>query len=233
MKVSAVIAAGGRGTRLGSDLPKQFLDLGGKPLIAWCIEAFCGTYLVSDVVIVTPINYVELASEIAEKYVCSKPATVVTGGGTRQESVLNGIKASSADTPWVAVHDAARPFITTDHIESVCLLAFEAGAAIPGISCPDTVKKIDSAGIVLETLDRSQLILAQTPQVCRKEDILEAYRKAERNGWTFTDESSLLEANGIPVAVSKGTMHNFKVTTEADLRVARMLAAAMELDKDK
>ena len=228
MKISAVIAAAGSGVRLGASMPKQFLDLGGRPILAWCIEAFCASYLVNDVVIVAHADYQELATDIAEKYACLKPAQVVPGGATRQESVLNGINASSSQAAWVAVHDAARPFITTDHIEAVCMLAGEAGAAIPGIQVPDTVKRIDQDGFVIDTLDRTRLVLAQTPQVCRKEEILAAYKRAAASGLSFTDESSLLEASGIHVAVAKGTMHNFKVTTEADLRVARMLADAMK-----
>ncbi len=229
MKISAVIAAAGSGTRLGASMPKQFLDLGGRPVLAWCIDAFCASYMIHDLVIVTHMDYQKLAQEIAEKHVCSKPWTVVPGGATRQDSVLNGINASAEQTSWVAVHDAARPFITTEHIEAICMLAGEAGAAVPGIKCPDTVKRVDRDGFVIETLDRSELVLAQTPQVCRKKDILEAYGKAEARGLSFTDEASLLEAFALPVAVAKGTMHNFKITTEADLKVARMLAAAMNL----
>ena len=228
MKVSAVIAAAGSGTRLGATMPKQFLDLGGRPILAWCIEAFCTSYLVNDLVVVAHPDYVELAADIAAKYACSRPVKVVKGGATRQDSVLNGINASSQQASWVAVHDAARPFITADHIEAVCMLAGEAGAAIPGIKVPDTVKKIDENGFVLETLNRSRLVLAQTPQVCRKDEIIAAYERAAATGLSFTDESSLLEASGIHVAIAKGTMHNFKVTTEADLRVARMLAEAMK-----
>ncbi len=226
MKVSAVIAAAGSGTRLGTKMPKQFLDLAGQPILSWCLQAFCSSYLISDIVVVTHPDYQELAGDIVEKYACSRPVKVVTGGATRQESVFNGVKASSESASWVAVHDAARPFITTDHIEAVCMLAGEAGAAIPGIKVPDTVKRIDENGFVIETLDRSKLVLAQTPQVCRKEDLLSAYENTARLGINFTDESSLLEASGIHVAIATGSMHNFKVTTEADLKVARMLATA-------
>ncbi len=226
MKVSAVIAAAGSGTRLGTKMPKQFLDLGGRPILAWCLQAFCSSYLISDIVVVAHPDYLELASDITDKYACSKPVKVVAGGATRQDSVLNGVRAASERATWVAVHDAARPFVTTDHIEAVCMLAGEAGAAIPGIKIPDTVKRIDENGFVIETLDRSKLVLAQTPQVCRKEELLAAYDRAAKLGIAFTDESSILEASGIHVAIATGSMHNFKVTTEADLKVARMLAAA-------
>lgn len=227
MKVSAIIAAAGTGTRLGADMPKQFLELGGRPMLAWSIDAFCNSWLINDLVIVTHADYQKLASEIAVKYSCGKEITVVPGGATRQQSAFNGIKASSPRTSWVAVHDAARPFITTEHIENICMLAGEAGAAIPGIAIPDTVKSIDSDGFILETLDRTRLVLAQTPQVCRKQDILSAYKDAARLQRSFTDESSLLEFAGMRVALAKGTMHNFKITTSADLRVARMLSQAI------
>ena len=225
MKVSAIIAAAGSGTRLGAKMPKQFLELGDKPMLAWSIEAFCSSYLITDITVVTHPGFMELAKDIAEGAACSKEIQVVEGGATRQESVFRGITAFEENgASWVAVHDAARPFITPEHIENICLLAAEAGAAIPGIPVPDTVKKVDGDGFIIDTLDRSELVLAQTPQVCRRKDIMAAYQRAEKMNLTFTDESSLLESAGFHVAVAKGTMHNFKVTTESDLRVARMLA---------
>ena len=232
MLISGIIAAGGRGTRLGEAEPKQFLDLGGRPVIGWSIEAFSRAGEIGEIILVCPMNYVEKTREYAKKYCAGKPFQVVTGGTTRQESVLNGLNSSSRNLNWIAVHDAARPFITSQEVDSVCLMARDVGAAIAGAKIVDTVKKVHSQ-IITRTLDRSSLVAAFTPQVCRKKDLLSAYDIiASRTGFTATDEASLLENAGISVAVHLSSSINFKITTASDLDIARAVASYM-MEKQK
>ncbi len=224
MAVSAIIAAGGSGTRLGYQEPKQFLELDGKPIIAWSIEAFSQASEVGEIVVVAPLEHLDRARHYVETYCYSKPFKVVPGGGTRQESVRNGLLASSKTMELVAVHDAARPFISTDEIDSICMMAKELGAAILAREVNDTIKEVQD-GIISRTLDRSRLVAALTPQVCRKEDLLAAYEKASKDGFVGTDEASLLEYAGINVVVQISSAINFKITTEADLKMARALVS--------
>ncbi len=224
MLVSGIIAAGGVGTRLGETEPKQFLDLAGRPVIAWSLDAFSFASEIGEIILVCPADYVEQTEEYAKKYCIGKPCHVVTGGTTRQESVLNGLRASSKDLNWVAVHDAARPFITSNEVDSVCLMARDVGAAIIGARIVDTIKEVHNQ-IITRTLDRSILVSAFTPQVCRKGDLLSAYEIASKTRFTATDEASLLENAGINVAVHFGSSLNFKITTADDLYLARAVAS--------
>ncbi|RUM91949.1 MAG: 2-C-methyl-D-erythritol 4-phosphate cytidylyltransferase [Thermodesulfatator sp.] len=227
MLVTGVIAAGGTGKRLGEKIPKQFLDLEGKPVIAWSLEAFSFASEIGEVILVSPVDHVEQAREYAEKYCIGKPVKVVEGGKTRQESVRNGLDASSKDLNWIAVHDAARPFITPQEIDSICLMARDVGAAIAGARIVDTIKEVHNQ-IITRTLDRSILVSALTPQVCRKDDLLSAYETASQTGFAGTDEASLLENAGMIVAVYFGSSLNFKITTPDDLEIARAVAAHLQ-----
>ncbi len=230
MLASAIIAAGGSGTRLGYKEPKQFLELKGKPIIAWSLEAFSKASEIGEIVVVAPLEHLDRAKAYAETYCRAKPFKVVPGGGTRQESVRNGLAASADSMELVAVHDAARPFITSDEIDAICLMARELGAAILAKKIDDTVKEVHD-GIVTRTLDRSKLVAALTPQVCRKKDLLEAYERALAEGFVATDEASLLEYNGVNVVVQISNSINFKITTEADLKIAKAIVSCMDLDK--
>ncbi len=223
MKITAVIAAGGSGIRMGEKRPKQFLDLNGIKILAWSVKAFSSVQMVDSMVIVCPEGYQDETKE-AVGGLSSKPMTMVTGGGTRQESVFKGLKACPT-AQWAAVHDAARPLVTPEDIEAVCLMAREVGAAIIASPVADTVKQVDPDGLILKTLDRDHVVLAQTPQVCRRQDLLEAYELAENKGIRATDEASVLEAAGKAVGMVTPSFPNLKVTTAMDLEIARFLAA--------
>ncbi len=222
MLASAIIAAGGSGSRLGYEEPKQFLDLGGKPIIAWSLEAFSRAIEIGEIVVVAPLDHLARAEEFAKKHCGTKPFKVVPGGATRQESVKNGLSASASSMELVAVHDAARPFISPDEIDAICMMAQELGAAILARKVDDTIKEVHE-GIVTRTLDRSRLVAALTPQVCRKEDLLAAHGKAAADGFIGTDEASLLEYAGMNVVVEITSSVNFKITTETDLKMARAI----------
>lgn len=223
MKVSSIIAAAGSGRRFGGEVPKQFLDLGGRPVLSWSLGVFSQSPLVTEIIVVASSVDEERTAEVAERWVRGKPLKVVAGGATRQDSVRAGLQAVSSGNEWVAVHDAARPLVTLNLLEAVCLMAQEVGAAIPAVPVKDTVKEVYDDGLVVRTLDRSTLYLAQTPQVCRKSDLLSAYKVADEKDLRVTDEAGLLEAIGVPVGVVSSSSHNFKITTEDDLLLAEAL----------
>ena len=223
MNVSAIIAAGGAGRRFGSQEPKQFMNLLGRPIISWSIEAFSKVPYVREMVIVVPASHRETTREILEELSLEIPVRVVIGGASRQESVWNGLSSVSGDMEWVAVHDAARPGVTPEQVEEVCLMAREIGAAILAVPAHDTVKLVDRDGLIVRTLDRSEIMLAQTPQVARRDDLAAAYRFAEKTRLRATDEASLLEAAGKPVGVVEGGANALKITTGADLRLLEII----------
>ena len=216
MKVAAVVVAAGKGERLGS--PKQFLLLGGIPLLLWSVRAMVEHPSIGEVVVVLPAGMVE-----------SPPGWLVgvgvrccAGGGTRRESVGRGVDAVSADSDLVLIHDAARPFVTAAVIERVLAAAADEGAALPVLPVVDTIKRLES-GTVLETVDRSRLARAQTPQGFRARMIREVHAWAERTSRAASDDAALCEMQGYRVVAVEGDPHNVKITTAEDLALAEWL----------
>ena len=224
MNVSAILVAAGAGTRFGTKTPKQFLDLGGRPVLLWSLAAFDRSPFVKEIIVVVPSSEEKTATNIIKSHLCRASLKVVLGGATRQDSVKSGLDAVDPDLEWVAVHDAARPLVTDMQIESVCLMAHGIGAAILAFPVQDTVKEVDENGVIIRTQDRSRLYLAQTPQVCRKQDLQSAYGLAgEKVTIKATDEAGLLETLGIAIGVVKGSPSNLKITTQEDLKIAEAL----------
>jgi 2-C-methyl-D-erythritol 4-phosphate cytidylyltransferase/2-C-methyl-D-erythritol 2,4-cyclodiphosphate synthase len=228
MNVSGIVAAGGSGVRFGSPIPKQFLLLAGKSVLHHSVSAMLAADSIQEVVVAVPAAYMEQASLALKDLMSVKPIRLVEGGTSRQESVKNALLATDSAFAWVAVHDAARPLVRPEAIDEVCLLAQEVGAAL--LACPvqDTVKQVDENGFVLRTLPRQQLFLAQTPQVCKKADLLKAYEEAESQGISATDEAGLLELVNMPVAVLVSQWSNFKITEPPDLELAELVLRAQE-----
>ncbi len=218
MKVSALIAAGGRGERFGKERPKQFQYLKGKPVVAWSIEAFRSVPYIKELVIVVPSDWEEEAERIAEEFSDGLKYKIVTGGSSRAQSVLNGLKMVNEDYEFVAVHDAARPGIYPSQIEAAILLARDIGACVVATPVVDTVKIVDSSRLIIKTIPRDQVYLAQTPQVARREDLLKAFSKDETTLIQATDEATLLEELGVPVGVVDGGINNLKITRLEDLK---------------
>jgi 2-C-methyl-D-erythritol 4-phosphate cytidylyltransferase/2-C-methyl-D-erythritol 2,4-cyclodiphosphate synthase len=220
--VTAIIAAGGRGARMGGDRPKQLLSLGGATILQRSVAAFDRCDRVDEIVLVVPP---ELATDTSlASTPDGTPLRVVPGGTRRQDSVARGFDASSSSSEILVVHDAARPLCPTELIVRTIEAAARHGAAIAALPAQDTVKQ-RAAGddrFVGRTLARQCIVLAQTPQAFRREVLAEAVRLGRR-GVEATDEAVLAERAGYRVALVEGDPQNIKITTERDLSLARRL----------
>jgi len=228
MHVAAIIAAGGRGERLGADRPKQFLEIGGHSILELSVAALAACDRIQEIVVALPQDHVDAGTK-ALKAAITRPVTVVAGGPRRQDSVANAFAKASKDVDIVLVHDAARPFVTRDVIDRAINGAQQHGAAIAAIGVRDTVKQTgeaaaDGSRLIRATIARDSVFLAQTPQAFRR-DIL-ARALDEGQGVDATDEAMLVERLGVPVHVVEGDARNVKITTPEDLAAAQ--AAALQ-----
>ena len=230
MFVSAIIAAGGRGLRLGGVVPKQLLTIAGRPILERSVAAFLAHPDVQELVVALPPD---LAAD-PPSYLKNtpKPLRIVVGGERRQDSVSQAFQAIDAQADLVVIHDAARPFATADLISRTIEAAAKSGAALAALPARDTVKRTDlpvesgfsrSQRFVSETLSREEIFLAQTPQAFRR-DVLRAALAAGQNGREATDEAALAERAGYQVQIVDGEANNIKVTTPEDLTIADAIA---------
>jgi 2-C-methyl-D-erythritol 4-phosphate cytidylyltransferase len=220
MSVTAIIAAAGAGRRMKSDRPKQLLTLDKTPILIYTLRKFDACRLIDRIIVAAPQESVEEVRKLVAGAGFSKSVSVVQGGARRQDSVAVAMQHLGHDTTLVAVHDAVRPFVKVDEIEAVILEAQKSGAAVLAIPIVDTVKQIRK-DVIDSTLTREHLVLAQTPQAFRIEVLREAFERARRDEYYGTDESSLVERLGLPVAVVRGSERNIKITRPDDLALAR------------
>jgi 2-C-methyl-D-erythritol 4-phosphate cytidylyltransferase len=224
--VVAVIPAGGSGQRMGTATPKQFMPLGGVPLLLHSLQVFERCASISQVILVVPKDERERTlSEVVARHGIKKVLKIVAGGATRQESVYHGLKETDPETEIVVIHDAVRPFVTEDLIERSIETARDIGGAIVAVPMKETVKQVGPDGHILRTVDRSQLWLAQTPQTFRRALLIEGYRKAESDGFHATDEAAVMERLGHKIAVVPGGWDNIKITTPEDFQMAEAILA--------
>jgi 2-C-methyl-D-erythritol 4-phosphate cytidylyltransferase len=227
MKVGAIIAAAGAGRRMKADRPKQLLALAGTPIVIHTIQKFDASSVIDHIVVVAPRESVAEVRALVAASGFHKSVMVAEGGERRQDSVAIGLERLQPDTTIVAVHDAVRPFVTLEEIESVVQEADRRGAAILATPIVDTVKQVEK-DLVASTLTREHLVLAQTPQVFRIEVLKEAFEAARKDEYYGTDESSLVERIGRPVSIVRGSERNIKITRPSDLTLARAI-----LDEEK
>lgn len=224
MFVSAIIAAGGRGTRLGAAMPKQMLSLGNRTILQRSFDVIEGHDLVSEIVVALPSD---LASAPPPYLIsATKPVRIVNGGWRRQDSVARAFAQISSLADVIVVHDAARPFATPELFTRVIDAAARGGAAIAALQAIDTVKETTAAPgirIVARTLPRDSIYLAQTPQAFTRLVLQEAIELGQRSIGPATDEASLAEEAGHSVRLVEGERTNVKITTELDLRVSESL----------
>ncbi len=226
MKTSVIIPAAGLGKRFGSEIPKQFLEIDGIPMIIRTIKLFDRIDDVESIVIPVHNEWFTYTKELVAKFNCSKVKEITIGGKERQETVFNGLHLKPAqDSEIILIHDAVRPFTSATLIQSVIDAAEEYGAAIPAIAPYDTVKEKSSKEFVVKTLDRNKLVMAQTPQGYWTNMVIDAYTKGVKAGFSGTDSASFVEFIGYKVYIVAGEAANFKITTQADYNYAKSMLA--------
>jgi 2-C-methyl-D-erythritol 4-phosphate cytidylyltransferase len=220
LKVGAIIAAAGFGRRMKTERPKQLLVLDGTPILVHTIRKFDACATIDYVIVTAPRELVKEVGELVKSAGFKKKTNVIEGGERRQDSVAMGLRHLEPGTDIVAVHDGVRPFVPVEDIENVVRQAERTGAAILGVPIVDTVKHAER-DFVESTLTREHLVLAQTPQVFRTKILKEAFDRAAQDEYYGTDESSLVERLGHPVAIVRGSERNIKITRPSDLTLAR------------
>ena len=216
----AIIVAGGTGQRMGSVVPKQFLEIEGKPILLHTIDQFVAAFSDIQLVIVLPEGYIQEGKDLLTKNGFTKNIVFVSGGETRFQSVKNGL-AHVKETAIVFVHDAVRCLLTPALVQRCYQQALENGSAIPAVSSTDTVRLIK--GDNNELFDRENVMLIQTPQTFQSELLLNAFNQAYIPA--FTDEANVVEASGKPVYLVDGEFENIKITRPLDLAIAEYILA--------
>ncbi len=223
----AILLAAGKGERLKARVPKALANVAGKPLVSFALTVLQRCAAVDAVVLVVPAGYTARFEALVRLLGCRKVCAVVPGGSRRQDSVRAGLAATPAACDTVLVHDSARPFADEALIKSVVRAAKRYGAAIPGVPVKATVKRVGkgpagTAGIVRETIPRSELWEVQTPQGFCRDVLQRAFARFGR--YDVTDDAMLVEKTGARVAMVQGSYQNIKVTTPEDRALAAMLA---------
>jgi 2-C-methyl-D-erythritol 4-phosphate cytidylyltransferase len=222
LRVFAVIPAGGKGKRGGTETPKQYLKFHGKELIVYTLEVFQKNKLVDEIIISAEPSYFSLLEEIKKKFSLTKISKIVEGGKERQDSVYNALKSLNAnDDDLIAVHDAARPLLPDDILTKAINTAKEKGNALVCLKARDTLFKGEE--FVREYVDRSEMYYVQTPQIFKYGDLMKAMQKAYEKNFIGTDESMLIKELGIDINIVEGSMLNFKVTTATDIEIFQKL----------
>ncbi len=221
--VSAIIAAAGSSTRMGLGFSKQFIMLDNKPVIAHTLSAFENSYLINEIIVVCRTDDIAEIFNIVKKYNITKFKDCVVGGNSRAESVKNAISHLDSKCEYIAIHDGARPLVTSNEIQDTVNGAFKYNACAIGVPVTDTIKVITDDNLIIDTPQRSTLFAVQTPQVFEKGLYLKALKNAENIGANITDDCSLVEAYGSKVYVINGNYTNIKLTTQADIIYAEAI----------
>jgi len=218
--VTAILTAGGIGKRMGKDTYKQFLQIHGIPILALSIQQFQNHPKIDDIMVVVPEDSIaQTQSDIVQRYKFTKVSQVIAGGKERQFSVENAIKLLSEETTIVMIHDGVRPFINRPLISDLLKQVKSKQAVIPALKPKETVKRVQM-DVVKNTINRSGLVLVQTPQVFDRKLLETVYRTSDLHHVQVTDDASLFEQQGIPVFWVPGLEQNIKITTPADLELA-------------
>ena len=217
LKRYAVIVAGGTGSRMNAELPKQFLLLAGKPVLMHSIEKFYACE--AAVIIVLHQNYVEQWKQLCTAFNFKTDHQIINGGATRSQSVANGLQLATDKNAVVAIHDAARPMVSVALINLLFAEAENKGNAIPVLKMAESIRRLTANGN--EIANRDELVMVQTPQCFQLDQLLAAYE--QQQGQSFTDDASLFESCGHRINLIEGERNNFKITVADDLAVAEAL----------
>lgn len=223
---AAVVPAAGSSTRMeGRD--KLLECMGDQPVLVHTLRALDACSLIGEIVVVTRSDLIVPVGQLCRDCAFAKVRRVVVGGQTRTQSVLAGIREVSSQAALIAIHDGARPLVSQQVLEEVIRRAAECGAAAPGVPVKDTVKRV-SEGMIAATLERDTLVAIQTPQVFQADLIRAALGRAEEEGAALTDDCAAVERLGVPVAVTRGSYANIKITTPEDLLMGEALLRELE-----
>ncbi len=214
----AVIVAGGTGSRMGGNLPKQFLLLKGKPVLYYTLKTFLEAYDDLRIILVLPVEYTDLGQEIIDAFFDKERIRITAGGETRFQSVKNGLSLVEEESV-IFVHDAVRCLLTKELIYRCYEQASETGTAIPAIVSKDSIRLLNEKGS--EALDRDHVMLVQTPQTFHSKILLPAFQIDYKD--KFTDEATVVEAYGMKVSLVMGEENNIKITKPVDLLLAERL----------
>lgn len=220
LRCTAIIMAAGKGKRMQTAVSKQFLSVCGKEILAWTVDVFEKSPLVDTILLMASADGKEDVQHLWNTYGWKKVAAVLEGGKERQNSVANGLAAVGEETDIVLIHDGVRPFVTEEMIADSIVAAQAYGGAVIGVPAKDTIKVCSADGLAVETPDRSTLWQIQTPQTFQRDLIVNAYEKADRDGFLGTDDASVAEFAGHQVKVVIGSYRNIKITTKEDLVIA-------------
>jgi 2-C-methyl-D-erythritol 4-phosphate cytidylyltransferase/2-C-methyl-D-erythritol 2,4-cyclodiphosphate synthase len=232
ISVAAVIAAGGTGTRMNAAVPKQFLEIAGKPILLHTIENIASLEEVRQIIVVLPEAHMTAATAILSRRQFNAEVRCVPGGPNRQESVRCGVSHVHPDTDVIMVHDAVRPVCDRAMMRRVLDAAWATGAAIPGLPATETIQRVSGTGRVLATPPRQELFAIQTPQAFHARILRAALDRACEEGFLGTDESSVVRWSGHPVIVVQGSPDNIKITRPLDLDIAGLLISGRSQEKN-
>lgn len=224
-KVCAVIPAAGSSSRMGEN--KLLMELDDLPVLVRTVMAFQQCECIDEIILVCREQDILLYGKLMHVYDMRKVTQIIRGGETRAASVLAGICACDEQTGWVAVHDAARPFVSQETIQTTVAAAKSTGAAAPVVPIKDSVKRV-SNGLIQADVPRDSIAAVQTPQVFRKEQLHEALEAVLREGRTVTDDCAAVEVMGIPVSAVAGSYENIKITTPEDIAVGEAILERQE-----
>ncbi|MBC5804942.1 MAG: 2-C-methyl-D-erythritol 4-phosphate cytidylyltransferase [Candidatus Eremiobacter antarcticus] len=212
--------------------PKQLMELGGKPVVAWSLQVLASCELIDEMVIACERDDQPSFTRLAATFGGGKVGRIVLGGERRQDSVFAALREVSEHIDIVVVHDGARPFVTHSVVAAVIRASVDCGAAISAVPVTDTIKQSNDAGAVLKTIPRERLWAAQTPQAFSRRRLYEAHEQAEADGYVGTDDAELVERLGsVPIAIVAGSYENLKITTPEDLIHAERVLARRALER--
>lgn len=228
----AIVLAGGRGRRMKSDIPKQYMEIGGKPVLYYSLSTFEKSF-VDDIVLVTGKDDIEYCKkEIVEKYHITKVSNIVGGGKERYDSVYQGLQVvynrykCNLEDVYIYIHDGARPCVTNEVLESCKVDVMIYNACVAAVPVKDTIKVVNASGFVSATPDRTMLWQIQTPQTFRMDIVYDAYTKMlqSKDLSLITDDAMVVEKFGnVPVKMTKSTYNNIKITTLEDILIIEQL----------
>jgi 2-C-methyl-D-erythritol 4-phosphate cytidylyltransferase len=221
MSVIILVPAAGTGSRMGTAINKQYLTLADRPILAHTLHLFDGHPDVDCIHLISPLAEIDYCRrQVVERYAFTKIRSIIAGGAERQDSVRNGLQnCGAAANDIVLIHDGARPFFPSALLPELVAAAARVGACVAGVPVKDTIKEVADS-LILGTPDRGRLWQAQTPQAFRFALIRDAHEQAVRDGFRGTDDASLVERLGHPVAILAGSYRNIKITTPEDLILA-------------